>query len=290
MQTFLKDCRWGRFLLLRGDMISTYADVYGEWSELEVSLYRRLLKPNSLVIEVGANLGLHTVPLAKIVASGQVICFEPQRLIFNILCGNLALNNLTNVHAHRLVVGEHQEMITIESTEYDTPWNYGAFSIAGGFSSESRFPGELKSEPAAVVVLDEFPQTAGLERLDLLKVDTEGFELAVLRGADRLIARTRPMLFVENNNPDNGDELIRHIRGLGYDCYWYCTERFQRDNYNGVDRSSPLASNGVSWNPFGRDVNMVCFPEGVLPISGLPKAETFAQLVRGRVPLVEKLS
>jgi FkbM family methyltransferase len=289
MQTYLKDCRWGRFLLLRGDMISTYAHVYGEWSELEVTLYRRLLKPDSVVIEVGANLGLHTVPLAKIVVSGQVICFEPQRLIFSILCGNLALNNLINVHAHRLVVGEREEIITIESTNYDTPWNYGAFSVEAGFSSESRFPGELKAEPTAVVALDEFPQTAGLERLDLLKVDTEGFELAVLRGADRLIARTRPILFVENNSPANGDDLIRHIRGLGYDCYWYCTERFQRDNYNGVDRSAAVASCGVSWNPFGGDVNMVCFPEGFLPIRGLPKAETFAQLHCGQVPLVETL-
>jgi FkbM family methyltransferase len=289
MQTYLKDCRWGRFLLLRGDMISTYADVYGEWSELEVSLYRRLLKPDSVVIEVGSNLGLHTVPMAKIVASGQVICFEPQRLIFHVLSGNLALNDLSNVHAHRLAVGEHGETITIESTDYDTPWNYGAFSVTAGFSSESRFPGELKSEPATVVALDEFPQTAGLERLDFLKVDTEGFELAVLRGADRLIARTRPTLFVENNNPATGDDLIRHIRGLNYDCYWYRTERFQRDNYNGVDRSTPVAGNGVSWNPFGWDVNMVCFPVEVLPISGLPKAETFAQLVRGQVPLVETL-
>ena len=125
MQTFLKDCRWGRFLLLRGDMISTYADVYGEWSELEVSLYRRLLKTDSVVVEVGANLGLHTVPLAKIASSGRVICFEPQRLIFNILCGNLALNNLVNVDAHRRVVGERAEIVTIESTDYDTPWNYG---------------------------------------------------------------------------------------------------------------------------------------------------------------------
>jgi hypothetical protein len=138
-----------------------------------------------------------------------------------------------------------------KSTDYDTPWNYGAFSVTAGFSSESRFPGELKSEPATVVALDEFPQTAGLERLDLLKVDTEGFELAVLRGADRLIARTRPTLFVENNNPASGDDLIRHIGGLNYDCYWYRTERFQRDNYNGVDRSAPVAGNGVSWNPYG---------------------------------------
>ncbi len=276
-------------MLLRGDMISSYADAYGEWSELEVSLYRRLLKPHDMVIEVGANLGLHTVPLARIVAPGQVICFEPQGPIFNILCGNLALNNLINVQPHRLVVGEHRGLVNLESTSYDTPWNYGGFSVTAGFGSERPFPGELKSEPTSVVALDEFPQTASLPRLDLLKVDTEGFELGVLRGAHQLIARTRPMLFVENNNPGSGDDLIRHIRGLGYDCYWYRTERFQRDNYNGVDRSAPVVGNGVAWNPFGWDVNMVCFPEGAAPISGLPKAESFAQLVRGQVPLIETL-
>jgi FkbM family methyltransferase len=290
MQTFVKDCRWGRFLLVRGDMISTYVDVYGEWCEQEVSLYRRLLKPDSVVIEVGANLGMHTVPLAKIASSGQVICFEPQRVIFDVLSRNVALNNLDNVDAHRLAVGEHQGIITIESTDYETPWNYGAFSVVAGFSGEARFTGEITFEPTTVVVLDEFPQTAGLRRVDLLKVDAEGFELEVLRGSDRLIARTRAVLFVENNNPANGDDLIRHIRGLGYDCYWYCAERFHRDNFNGVDRSSPVTGNGVSWNSFGVDINMVCFPDGILPITGLPKAESFAQIVRGEVPLVDKLS
>lgn len=289
MQTFLKDCRWGRFLLLRGDMISTFADVYGEWSELEVALYRRLLSPDSVVIEVGANLGLHTVPLAKIAASGQIICFEPQRPIFNVLCGNLALNNLINVQPHRCAVGEQEDVVIIESTDYETPWNYGAFSIAGGLSGEGRFPGVVHAEPTTLVNLDGFPQTANLQRLDLLKIDTEGFELAVLRGAHQLIARTRPTLFVENNDPAIGDDLIRHIRDLGYDCYWYCTTRFQPDNYNGVDRATPVIGNGVSWNPLGGDINMVCFSDGAPRISGLPKVEAFAQLVRGEVPLITSL-
>lgn len=290
VKTFLKDCRHGRFLLLRGDMISTYADVYGEWSEMEVALHRRLLRPDGVVIEVGANLGLHTVPLAKIVSGGEVICFEPQRPIFNILCGNLALNDLTNVHAHRLAVGERAETVTIAATNYDAPWNYGAFSLSVGFNADGDFPGHLKSESATVVTLDMFPQTAALERLDLLKVDAEGSELAVLRGADRLIARTRPTLFLENNDPVNGDNLIRHVRRLGYDCYWYGSERFQPDNYNGVDRSTPPTTDGATW-PIGcRDLNIVCFPEGCAPISGLPKAETGAQLTSGEVPLVAAVS
>ena len=49
------------------------------------------------MVEVGANIGMHAVPIAKAIASGRLICFEPQRVIFQQLCCNLSLNNLTNV-------------------------------------------------------------------------------------------------------------------------------------------------------------------------------------------------
>src|SRR3982074_3834241 len=73
MKTFLKECRWGRFLLLRGDMVSVYSDFSGEWSQLEVKLFRTLLAPESNVVEIGGNLGLHSVPLAKFANKGKVI-------------------------------------------------------------------------------------------------------------------------------------------------------------------------------------------------------------------------
>ena len=54
MHTFTKECRWGKFLLLRGDMVSIYTDAYGEWSEMEVKLFQQLLRSESNVIEIGA--------------------------------------------------------------------------------------------------------------------------------------------------------------------------------------------------------------------------------------------
>lgn len=50
MRTFIKDLRWGKFILLRGDMISNYASNYGEWSETEVDLYKLLLRNDSNVL------------------------------------------------------------------------------------------------------------------------------------------------------------------------------------------------------------------------------------------------
>jgi FkbM family methyltransferase len=216
MKTFLKDCRWGQFLLLRGDMISVFCDLYGEWSEMEVRLFKKHLTPQSNVVEVGANLGLHSVPLAKIANKGKVICFEPQRIIFQILCANIAINDLINVFAYNKAVSDTEREITIQSSDYETPWNYGAFSIEKGMSTESAFKGVVSSESGTAIRLDTFRPVTELPSIDLLKIDAEQHEIAVLNGAEKLVARHRPVIFVENNNAQYSDELIRCVKALGY--------------------------------------------------------------------------
>jgi FkbM family methyltransferase len=276
MKTFLKECRWGRFLLLRGDMVSVYSDFYGEWSELEVKLFRTLLAPESNVVEIGANLGLHSVPLAKFANKGKVICLEPQRIIFQMLCANIALNDLTNVFAYHAAASDANREITIQSSDYESPWNYGAFSVHKGMSTEGSFPGTVTMETVPTVKLDTFDAVSGLSSLTLLKVDAEQHELQVLKGAAELIARHQPVIFVENNDAQHGDELIQHIESLGYVPYWFCSSRFQPDNFNRVGIVIP-----------GADFNMVCFPRGRSPGIDLKIARRISELTAGAVPLVQ---
>ncbi len=210
MKTFLKECRWGRFLLLRGDMISMYSDFYGEWSEPEVRLFRKIMAPESNVVEIGANLGLHSVPLAKFASKGRVICLEPQRIIFQMLCANIALNDLTNVFTYRAAASDANREIAVQSSDYEIPWNYGAFSLHKGMSTEGSFPGAVTMENVSAVRLDTFDPVSRLSSLALLKIDAEQHELQVLKGAAGLIARHQPIIFVENNDAQHGDELIQH--------------------------------------------------------------------------------
>ncbi|MBI2317857.1 MAG: FkbM family methyltransferase [Betaproteobacteria bacterium] len=279
MKTFTKECRWGTFLLLKGDLISVYADMYGEWSEMEVKLFRKILTPQSNVVEIGANLGLHTVPLAKTAAKGSVICFEPQRILFQMLCANAAINDLTNVFAYRAAVSDSGRETRIQSSDYETPWNYGSFSIETGMSAEGRFPGDVTMESVKVVSLDAFTPANELASLNLLKIDAELHEIAVLRGAERLIKRHRPVIFVENNKEQNGDALIEAVKDLGYSPFWFCSKRFQPDNFNKVGFELP-----------GADTNMVCFPEGENPVRGLAPAKHFSELAEGKVPLVAHIA
>lgn len=251
MKTSIYQLKWGTFNLIEGDFISQYAALYGEWSDVEVQFFLENLNSSSNVIEVGSNIGMHAVPIAKkISGGGKLFCFEPQRVIFQTLCANLSLNQLTNVYAYNLGVGEDEQLIEIPSSNYETAWNYGSFSLDKGFSTEGDFIGVESRELIHVISLDKHPEVNRLEGIDLLKIDAEGFELNVLNGAKNLIERHKPIIFVEAHI-HHSHELISYLDKIGYKCYWFISERYQKNNY--FKQEQFLG---------GMDFNLACFHKG----------------------------
>lgn len=272
MNTFLKDCRWGKFLLLRNDMISVYADYYGEWSEGEIDLFRKILPEDADVIEVGSNIGMHAVPLSKICAKGKIVCFEPQRIIFQLLCANAAINDRTNVFARNCAVGDEPGTVAIPSCSYDTLWNYGSFSVTAGFSTEDAFTGETTPEQTDIVTLDADPAVAALERVRLIKIDAEGFEVNVLRGARGIIDRFQPYIFLEANSERLLNQTLPQLHSLGYKAYWYCSIRNRKNNFNNADPATLT----------GHDVNIISAPAASGALDWLVPATAFAELAKGQ--------
>ncbi len=259
MQTYLKDCRWGRFILLRGDLISQNVDMYGEWAEAEVDLFRGLLPANGICVEVGSNMGLHAIPLSIICEHGRIFAYEPQRPIFHILCGNIALNNRLNIVARNLAVGEQCGEIEIETSDYEGAWNYGAFSLVSGFSAEARFNGSVRNDKVAMVALDKDPELASLSRVDFIKVDAEGHEPQVLRGARNLIARHKPNIFLEFSSAKQLEEIHEELQPQGYRGYWFLASRFRPQNFG-----------ASTFQVRGYDTNIIFLPEGCeLPVGSL---------------------
>jgi len=274
MKTFLKDCRWGKFLLIEGDLISGYVNALGHWCDIEVDLFRMLLPPETgTCIEVGSNIGMHAVPLAKLCSRGELICYEPQRPIFHVLCANLALNNCLNVTTRRAAVGEKNGRIVIETGDYDQPWNYGSFSVSTGFSNEGQFAGPVKTEMVDIVALDRDPALERLTELHLLKIDAEGHELAVIAGAKKLIARHKPDAFVEPGGIENVDKLRDTMRKLGYQGFWFIGRRFGPN-----DNAPPTMDNSH------HDVNLVFRPLQAVPLN-LPLLKGAADLDSG-IPIL----
>lgn len=217
----IRQCRHGLMVFNRNDQyIGRSLDLYGEFSEHEIMIFRHFLSEGSTVIEVGANIGAHTVYLASAVGqTGVIFAFEPQRLVFQTLCANLAINSIANVHAFNAAAGRSSGSIIVPELDPNTFQNFGGLSIQG-YDIGNEVP---------VVSIDSL----GLERCELIKVDVEGMEEEVLSGAAETIRKLRPVLYVENDRREKSPSLIRFIQGLGYRIWWHLPPLYNPDNLSG---------------------------------------------------------
>lgn len=217
----MRSCRHGLMVYNRNDQyVGRSLDLYGEYAEHEVAVFRSILRPGDVAVEVGANIGAHTLPLARMVgASGSIFAFEPQEMLFNLLSANLALNGVTNVRGRRMAVGREVGSIRVPVLDPSRSNNFGALGL-GGWDYGEQVP---------LVTLDSLD----LPACRLLKADVEGMEEAVLRGASGLIARHRPVLYVENDRRDRSPALIGLIRAMGYRVWWHTARLFHPSNFAG---------------------------------------------------------
>lgn len=219
----LYETRDGQMLGLRGDQYVTRSlELYGELSPAERRLLEQLAQPGMTVVEVGANIGGFTLALARRCAPGPLYAFEPQQRVFQILCANLALNDIGNVIALPEACGEAEGQATIPPLDYGGAFNFGGVSLR---PDAEGIPGQR----VRVRPLDGLQ----LPACHLLKVDVEGFEPQVLRGARETIMRCRPVLYVENDRQANQGEVISLMASMNYRLYWHLPPLFERGNFKG---------------------------------------------------------
>ncbi len=171
-----------------------------------------------VVVDVGANFGAYTLGLAAALGSGGVVhAFEPQRIIYNMLAGTIALNGLRNVFLHNAALGDREDRIEIPQYDYDKAMNFGSIEFGGTQMEpldQPRGADPARAEYVRLARLDSF----GFSNVHLLKIDAEGMELPVLAGAAETIARGRPVMYVEFIKSDRV-ALERKIVSFGYDAH-----------------------------------------------------------------------
>jgi FkbM family methyltransferase len=209
---------------------------YGEFSGEESALFRLIVQPGRTVLDIGANIGVHSVDMSHLVGrEGTVHAFEPQRLTFQLLCANVALNSCANVFTHQSAVGAAAGTIRVPSLDPEVPHNYGGLSLlAAGLG-----------EPVGLVTIDS------MELLDcqFIKLDIEGMETEALQGAAATIERFRPLLYVENDRQARSAELIGLMQQYGYRLYCHLPRLYSVNNF----RADPenIFGNKVSVNMIG---------------------------------------
>ena len=144
------------------------------------------LPAGAIIVDAGANIGLIAIPLAHALAAkgGRVFAFEAQRMMFYALCGGAALNDLQNLEAFNKAVGAKAGRITVPRVNYGVEQDFGMVTLTGE-------PAE--GEEVDLVAIDSL----GLPRLDFLKIDVEGMEIDVLKGAATTIQQYRPWCWIE---------------------------------------------------------------------------------------------
>jgi len=192
---------------------------HGEFSEDEVDMFRDILQPTDIVIEVGANMGAHTLALAEL-ATG-VVAFEPQRYMFQVLAANVALNSLTNVVALPYAIGATEGSIRVPVNNPEAEdFNFG---------SQSLVEEEPVGEQVQLLRLDSF----AVPHLALIKIDCEGMEVDVLKGGAGLIRRTQPWIYLEFTS--NRQAIMDLLRSWNYKLFRHFPRHSRTPNHLGVE-------------------------------------------------------
>lgn len=184
---------------------------HGSWEPLVISALSGLIKPGDVCVDVGANAGYISLVMGRYVGpSGRVISFEPNPDVIVKFRRNLSLNPELRQTVELRTVGLGKEA-TRMFVAPDTEVGIGNAGLASAASSHTTFQVE-------VATLDSFD----LPRLDCMKVDVEGMELDVLRGAEATIRKFCPYIVFETLTvlpPEKHKPVEDFLRGLGYRIY-----------------------------------------------------------------------
>jgi FkbM family methyltransferase len=242
----LRTCRHGLMLFLAADQIIGRAlELYGEFSESENRVMMPFVRPGDVVIDVGANVGTVTLPLSRRVGDkGRVYAFEPQRIIFQHLCANVVLNGLLNVDVRCAAVGASSGMASIPALNPTAPENFGGVRVST----------ETTGESVPLVRLDDL----GLAACSLIKLDVEGMESEVLRGAAQTVLRHRPVIYLEAESRANTRTCLFWLLERSYRLYWHFAPFFEPTNFHGRKENAFANSGDINALaiPKERDVNV----------------------------------
>jgi FkbM family methyltransferase len=209
---------------MRVDWTKHRSFAYGTWEPEVVEVILSQVKPGMTVLDIGAHSGFYALLLSKLVGpTGKVIAFEPLPSNHRMLEENIGFNGVQNIEIRKEAVGERSGEIAFEVPDPND-------SLVAGPVLASDPQGLIS---VRAVSLDDFLFERGLQ-VDFIKMDVEGAEGAILRGAQRTLGTFHPLMMVELHNMDK--QTSRHpdavfVEELGYQLRWLGEEGYTTHIY-----------------------------------------------------------
>jgi FkbM family methyltransferase len=207
---FTRDWRGMRVWIDRSQSADLRLHWTGDYEPETMAAIAQLARPGTAAIDVGASIGLVSLWLAKCLgAEGRVISIEPSAWSCDRMARNLALSGVTNVEVINGAVAEAS--------------GEGEMVVTNGYRVDN--VDTATRERVMFINIDRIVEERGIESLSLIKIDTDGYEIGVLHGAERTLSRLKPDLIFEYG-PDflrqtggSPEDLIALLRGHGYEFF-----------------------------------------------------------------------
>jgi len=186
----------------------------GCWERDVTSSINKFVERGMTVLDAGANIGAHTLRLAKLVGEdGKVIAFEPMSWAYAKLERNVSLNNFNNIVLEKCALSD----VNLEGklTYFQTSWHVGGVSA----------PNSKLAEPVNFITLDDYVRANNIDNIDFIKMDVGGYEYKVIQGGVESIRKFFPIMIMQTGNTplersgDRLENLIDLLSSIGYSFY-----------------------------------------------------------------------
>lgn len=200
-------------------LVSKSIQYYGEWAFNEIELIKKLIRNDGHVVDVGAHIGFHSVAISNILTNdNKVFSIEGNKDTFQILCQNTANNpNIVKINEYLSDASDKQFYEIVDNR------NLGANGLAetNGAKVEDK-------KTVSTSTIDDFD----FENISLIKIDAEGLDSKIIRGAKKLIQKQKPIIINEANClKSTNDAFSFMVEENGYYCYFIRFEPFNRLNF-----------------------------------------------------------
>ena len=195
---------------------------FGWHHKQELLFLESQVRADDVIVDVGANTGEFMVALAPRVCRGKVLCFEPQADVLRILKDNVEINNFSNVVVFPFGLSSSDETAHLYTSTETTQFGGLNEGLYTRYVTEERSTatGLAKFRPLDAVLHEE-----KIEQINWLKIDVEGAELSVLKGARETLIRSKPKILIELNEDTcrsagySVSDIHRYLEGLEYRGY-----------------------------------------------------------------------
>jgi FkbM family methyltransferase len=205
---------------------------YGEFSGDECDIILSLANKDKLSLDIGANVGV----MAQMFEYYKYPCiaWEPQPEIYKLLVKNF------NGAALNCALGSAEGIAQMPKLRYGARYNYGGMGL--------NMRSELGSYPVPVKTLDSYD----LKDVGFIKIDVEGWEEEVLKGATKTILRDKPIMYIEDDRQDKSAGLHKYIKELGYTIEYSRPPLYRENNFFGLKKNV--------WDKYYISHNLICKP------------------------------